>query len=200
MYNTLMKKAVFMDRDGIINELVYNPEFGTIDSPLNPKQVVLNFGIIELLKSVLKKGFTGVIISNQPSIGLGKTTLKNHQKIINKIQQKLKKKEVRVDSQFYCFHHPFAKLKRYKKVCNCRKPAIGLFEIAVKELNIDLSKSWMIGDGVDDVIAGEKMGCKTILLANISASENLRIIEKQLGKIKPDFIIKKLVDAIDIIK
>ena len=189
-----------MDRDGIINELVYNPELGTIDSPLNPRQVKLVFGIKELLNSVLKKGFIGIIISNQPAIGLGKTTLKNHQKIINKIQREFKNKGIKIDSQFYCFHHPFAKLRKYKKACNCRKPAIGLFEEAVKELNIDLSKSWMIGDGVDDVIAGKKAGCKTILLANISASENLRIIEKQLGKIKPDFIIKKLVDAIDIIK
>lgn len=199
MYNTLMRKALFLDRDGIINELVYNPEFGTIDSPLNSKQVILIFGIKELLKAALDKGFVCVVVSNQPAIGLGKTTLKNHQKIVSKIMQEFKKDGLKIESQFYCFHHPFAKVTKYKKVCDCRKPGIGLFKEAAKELGINLSKSWMIGDGIDDVIAGEKAGCKTILLANTKSSENLRIIEKQLDKIKPDFIIKKITDAIDII-
>ena len=199
MYNTLMKKALFMDRDGVINELVYNSEFGTVDSPLNPIQVTIIFGITELLKSAQARGFICVIVSNQPAIGLGKTTLVNHQKIVNKIKREFKKRGIKIEGQFYCFHHPFAKLTKYKKVCDCRKPAIGLFEMAVKELNIDLSKSWIIGDGVDDIIAGKKAGCKTILLANINSSENFRIIERQLGKIKPDFIVKKLTDGIAII-
>lgn len=194
-----MNKAVFLDRDGIINELVYFPEQGIIDTPINPSQVNLFFGVDELIKQAKKREFLVIVISNQPAIGLGKITDKDFKMIDEKINNFLLKKDSIVDKFYYCFHHPFAKLPKYKKNCTCRKPKIGLFKKAVKDFNIDLSKSWMIGDGVDDIKAGEKAGCKTILLTNINSTENLRIIEKQLGKIKPNFIIKKLLEAIDII-
>ncbi|MDO8512477.1 MAG: HAD hydrolase-like protein, partial [bacterium] len=76
---------------------------------------------------------------------------------------------------------------------------IGLFLQASKDHGIDLASSWMIGDGVTDVLAGKKAGCKTILLANIDATENLRIIEQQLKNNAPDYIIKKLPEAVDLI-
>lgn len=195
-----MNRAVFFDRDGVINELVYEPESGIVDSPLKASQVSLVYGIVKLIKAVKDLGFITVVCSNQPSVGLGKTTLKNFNAIRSKIKFLLKTQGAQLDLKYYCMHHPFAKIKKYKVSCNCRKPKIGLLKKAVKEHNIDLSKSWMIGDGVEDVIAGKNAGCKTILLANINSTENLRIIERQLGKIKPDFIIKKIPDSIEIIK
>lgn len=194
-----MKKAIFLDRDGVINELVYNKEQGIVECPLNKNQISLVFGIIELLKVIRNLGFLIVVISNQPIVALNKTTLKNLQGIKKEVENQLEKEGVRLDKQYYCLHHPFAKKRKYKLICNCRKPGIGLIKLAAKELDIDLNQSWMIGDGVDDIKAGKNAGCKTILLANLTSTENLRIIENQLGKRKPDFMIKKLPDAIDII-
>lgn len=195
-----MNKAIFLDRDGIVNNLVYNPEQGVVDSPIASSQIELMFGVDQLIKGVKNLGFLVIVCSNQPSVGLGKITLNNLKKITEEINSQLKEKGLTIDDYYYCPHHPFAKLEEYKINCNCRKPNTGLFFKAADEHNIDLSESWMIGDGVDDIKAGKSAGCKTILLANINSSENLRIIEEQLGYQKPDFIVKKLPDALNIIK
>lgn len=195
-----MNRAIFFDRDGVINELVFEKVHGTVDSPLVSSQVNLVYGIAELIKGAKDLGFIIVICSNQPSIGLGKTTLKNFNAINSRIRFLLKKGGAKIDCEYYCMHHPFAKIKKYKLDCKCRKPKIGLLLEAAKDYEIDLNSSWMVGDGVDDIKSGKNAGCKTILLANINSAENLRIIEKQLGSIEPDFIIKKLPDAINIIK
>lgn len=198
--NENMKNAVFLDRDGVINELVYFPEMGIIDTPIKTSQVKLVFGIDQLILQAKKLGFLIIVISNQPSIGLKKITEKDFILINNKVHSLLLKENALPDSFYYCFHHPYAKLVKYRRKCNCRKPKTGLFKQAAEEFNLNLSESWMIGDGIDDVRAGKAAGCTTILLANINSSENLRIIEQQLGKIKPDFIIKKLPEALEIIR
>ncbi len=195
-----MKCAVFLDRDGVINELVYDSQHGTVDSPMFPSQVKLMYGIDELIKDINKTGFISIICSNQPAVALGKTTLKNFKAVTEEIKTQLKAKGASIDYEYHCLHHPFAKIKKYKIVCECRKPKTSLFLKAASEHHIDLKDSWMIGDGVDDIKAGKKAGCKTILLANINATENLRIIENQLGSINPDFIVKNLLEALKIIK
>ena len=194
-----MKKAIFLDRDGIINELIYFPEVGVVDTPMNAGQVKLTFGIDQLIRQAKKLGYLIIVISNQPAIGLNKITDKEFNLIDKKIHNLLLKKDAKPDVFYYCFHHPYAKLAKYRQECTCRKPKIGLFLKAVKQFDIDINKSWMVGDGVDDIKAGKNAGCKTILLANINSTENLRIIEQQLGGIKPDFIIKKLPEALNII-
>lgn len=195
-----MHKAIFLDRDGIINELIYYPESGIIDTPINISQVKLVFGIDQLICKAKKFEYLVIVISNQPARGLNKIKDKGFDLIDKKINDLLLEKDVKLDAFYYCFHHPHAKLAKFRKNCNCRKPKIGLFKKAAKKYDINLSKSWMVGDGVDDIKAGKRAGCKTILLSNINSAENLRIIEEQLGKIKPDFIIKKLPDALDIIR
>ena len=95
-----MQKAVFFDRDGVINEHVYNKEQGTIDNPLHASQVRLVYGVLELIKGVKELGFTTIICSNQPALGLGKTTLKNFQAIKNKIKSLLKEERVSLDMEY----------------------------------------------------------------------------------------------------
>lgn len=195
-----MNKAFFIDRDGIIVEMVYDLENGTITTPLKPKNVSLVYGIGELLYFTKKLGFLNILISNQPNIGLKRISEKNFRTVQRKILQELKKEGIVLDGEYYCFHHPHAKIKKYAVNCNCRKPKPGLLLQAAKDNNIDLKKSFMLGDGVNDVIAGNKSGCKTILFANLLEAEYLRLIEKQLKGIKPDYIIKKLTEAIKILK
>lgn len=193
-----MNKAFFIDRDGIIVEMVY--DLGAITTPLKPEDVSLVYGISELLRFTKKMGFLNILVSNQPNIGLKRISEQKFWAVQKKIAQELEKEGVVLDGEYYCLHHPYAKIKKYAINCDCRKPKPGLLLQAAKEHDIDLQASWMIGDGASDVIAGEKAGCKTILLANVLEAEYLRVLESNLQGVKPDYLIKKLPEAIEILK
>lgn len=194
-----MNKAVFFDRDGVIDEMAYDAENGLVHIPWQVKEVNLNYGIVELLKTTKKLGFLNIIISNQPDIGLKRISEKMFKDIEKTILRKIENENAVIDKSYYCFHHPFAKLEQFKKNCDCRKPKTGLFSQAVKESQIDLNQSWMIGDGVTDIIAGHNAGCRTILIANNIQTGHLKVIEEKLKKIEPDFIVKNLKEAISIL-
>jgi len=193
-----MKKACFYDRDGVINEMAFDVESGLVHIPWQANQVTLNFGVSDLLKITTKLGFLNIVISNQPDIGLKRITEKIFKEVEKNIFQKIKSENVIIDKAYYCFHHPYAKLEQYKKDCECRKPKTGLFFQAAKEMDIDLTQSWMIGDGTTDIIAGHNAGCKTILITNNVQTGHLKAIEEKLNNIKPDFIVKNLKEAISI--
>ena len=190
-----MNKACFYDRDGVINEMAFDKDNSLVHIPWQANQVMLSYGIIELLKATKKSGFLNVIISNQPDIGLNRITEKIFKDIEKDILKKIEKENAVIDKAYYCFHHPFAKLEKYKKDCDCRKPKTGLFLQAAKEMDIDLSQSWMIGDGTTDIVAGHNAGCKTILITNNVQTGHLKAIEEKLKNIKPDFIVKNLDEA-----
>lgn len=194
-----MNQAVFYDRDGIIVQMVFDTENGTIDTVSKKEQVEFVPGIIELIKYTGKMGYKNIVISNQPRIGLKKIDKKRFFEIADFIDKKLRENNARIDYTYYCFHHPYAKVDEYRKTCDCRKPGAGLFFQANKDFEVVLKNSWMIGDGVNDILAGHRAGCKTILVGNLAESEYLRILERQLKGIKPDFIVKKVIDIKNII-
>jgi D,D-heptose 1,7-bisphosphate phosphatase len=148
-----------------------------------------------LLQYTQKLGYKNFIVSNQPAIGLGKITMDIFQNITEAMIAQLSKQGITIDGQYYCFHHSFATIEKYRKDCDCRKPKPGLLLQAAKEHTIDLKRSWMIGDGINDILAGHAAGCKTILLGNNLESEYLRLLEKELQGVKPDAIVKKLTDV-----
>lgn len=195
-----MNRAVFLDRDGIINELVYYPEVDTIDTPLDASNIRLVFGVSSLIKRVKEIGYMVFVISNQPGVALKKITVSRFEEIKKKIKSLLLKEGATVDGEYYCLHHPFAIDKAYKRNCRCRKPKIGLFKQAAEDHNIDLSKSWFIGDGIGDIKAGHTANCKTILRGMSDQGGFHALVERELKGIKPDFVIKKLDEAADIIE
>lgn len=194
------RKAVFLDRDGVINEMVYNPEFGIVDSPLNPREFKLLAGVAEAVKLFKGIGFLTVVVSNQPGVAKGKMSLELLERIDKKMKGELAKREAHLDGVYYCLHHPDpqqVKVKKYLKNCDCRKPKPGLLLKAAKDLNIDLSKSYMIGDGLIDIEAGKQAGCKTIFLGNLKPYWYKTMRKRRL---KPDFIASNLLEALKIIK
>lgn len=195
----MKNKALFLDQDGVILEMVYDLEHGSIHTPLNQKQVLLVHGIIALLKKAKKLGYKLIIISNQPDVGLKRLSRENFNMVHKRMEELLLRNNIELDGSYYCFHHPFAKIKKYKKNCNCRKPKTEFFKKAIREFNINVKKSWLIGDGVFDILAGNKMGFKTILLGNIYEAEYLRILESRLGSIRPKYLVKNLDEAVKII-
>ncbi len=188
----MKNKAVFLDRDGVINELIYYKELGIIDSPFTVEQFRLFPDVEKAIKKFKKLGFKTIIVSNQPGIAKKNYTIETFEKVREKMKKELKRRDAEIDFEYYCFHHPAGKIKKFRKICNCRKPKPGLLLSAAKEHNIDLSKSWMIGDGITDIQAGVTAGCKTILIGRMKCE--LCKIMKNKG-IMPDFITPNLYKA-----
>lgn len=196
----MKNKAIFLDRDGTLIKLVYDEKTSHIDSVSKKEEVEITYDFPEVLKKLKQFGYLLIIVSNQPRIGLKRETKENFEEIQVELNRKLKEEGVVLDKEYYCFHHPFAEIEEYKVKCECRKPGIKFFKEAQKEFGIDLSKSYMIGDSVNDVKAGYAAGVKTILLANIEEAAYLEILEKQLGGVKPDFLVKRPKQILEIIQ
>ncbi|MBI2887073.1 MAG: HAD family hydrolase [Chloroflexi bacterium] len=158
------RRAVFLDRDGCINSMVYLPDFGLVDSPQNPDQFQLLPGVAESIRSIKAMGFLAVVVSNQPGIAKGKSTPALVEQVTQTMHRQLAEGGAAVDAVYYCLHHPEAVAPEYRLTCACRKPQPGLLLQAADDLGIDLGASFMVGDGLTDVQAGNAAGCSTIFL------------------------------------
>lgn len=192
-----MNRAVFLDRDGVINELIYYPEHGVVDSPFTVEQFRLIPGVCEAINRFHELGFKVIIVSNQPGMAKGYLSQETFDKIRKKTSDDLAKEGASFDGEYYCFHHPEAKVGSLKANCGCRKPKPGLLLQAAKDLDVDLSQSWMIGDGLSDVKAGKSAGCKTILLGKMKC-ELCHLMDEQDAH--SDFIAPNLLEAANLVK
>lgn len=156
------QKAIFLDRDGTINKYV-----GFLRD-INDFELI--DGVAEAIKEINRSGHLAVVVTNQPVIARGEVTYEELNEIHNKMETLLGKQGAYLDAIYYCPHHPDSgfdgEVKELKFDCDCRKPKPGLLLKAAEELNIDLSKSWMIGDSKNDIMAGKNAGCKTALIGN----------------------------------
>lgn len=156
-----MKKAVFLDRDGVVNQMIYSA--GKFDSPKRVSQVKLVDGIVEVIIWLNKKKIPVIEVTNQPDVALEKYDWKTLEEIEKKIHNLLNKKGVKINKIYRCLHHPKSNLTDLKIDCECRKPKSGMLIQAADELNLDLQGSVILGDNVTDMKAGKNVGCKTIL-------------------------------------
>lgn len=194
-----MNKAVFYDRDGVVVKLVYQEETGYIEPVKNLNEIKFVPGIAGLLKHTTYLSYKNIIVSNQAGVGLKKISEESFEAVKNAMTERLKIDGAILDGQYYCFHHPDSILEKYKVTCDCRKPKPGMLFMAAKDFDIDMSKSWIIGDSIKDVYAGKSAGCKTILLTNTLESGYLKVIEEKLKGEMPDYMINDLKEAIKII-
>jgi D-glycero-D-manno-heptose 1,7-bisphosphate phosphatase len=188
-----LNRAVFLDRDGVINELVYHQEQEVIDSPFTPNQLRLIPGVADALKTLRNAGYLTVLVSNQPGIAKGHITAKIFELIRQKMNSELNVEGTELDSEYYCLHHPDSVVEKYRVQCDCRKPLPGLLFKAAMEKDIDLKESWLIGDNLSDVQAGKAAGCRTILIGTMKC-ELCRLMSEK--NIFPDKICKDLSDAV----
>jgi len=185
-------KAVFVDRDGVINELVYHQEQGIIDSPFTVEQFRLLLGVGEAIKKLHEMDYKVVVVSNQPNIAKGHMSEEIFDKIRKKMGDELAKEGAYLDGEYYCFHHPEAKVETLKANCECRKPKPGLLLQAAQDMDIDVSQSWMIGDNLADIKAGKGAGVRTILLGKMKC-ELCRLMDEEDAR--PDTIATNLKEA-----
>ena len=185
-------RAVFLDRDGTINRMVYYPEHGIADSPFVPKQLVLLPRVHRALKLLRNKGFLLILVSNQPGLAKGYITEENFRKIDRRLDELLAKEGVVLDKKYYSFYHRDAVHKKYKKGAHLRKPKPGMLEVAAKKYGIKLKSTYFIGDDKKDILAGKKAGCKTVLvLSGKSSRESMKDWAQ-----KPDHIFENLLEAV----
>ena len=187
-------KALFLDRDGIINKLV-KYSYG-YDSPQSLKNIVINNQTIKIVRWANKYNLLVIEISNQPGVAKGKMTQETSDAIEVQIHKLLALENARVDKSYICSHHPKAKAQSLAKMCKCRKPKPGLLLQAARELNIDLKKSVFLGDKATDVEAGRAAGCKTIIfLHGDDVAEKVNASEKA----KADYKVADLQKVIPIL-
>ena len=158
------KPAVFLDRDGVLTK-----EKSYV---LSVKELEIFPYTAECIRQIHKKGYYAVVITNQSGIARGLFTEDELAEMNDRLI-----KETGVDAVYYCPHHPEGKVKEYRKKCSCRKPETGLLKAAARDLDIDMSESWMVGDRAGDILAGKKAGVKTILLeSGYDWKKRLRLI------------------------
>ena len=165
------QKAVFLDRDGTINK--YVGFLRDID------QFELIEGVAEAIKRINASGYLCIVVTNQPVIARGEVTVPLLEKIHNKMETLLGLEGAYIDGLYYCPHHPHkgfeGEIPELKFDCECRKPKPGMLLKAAEDFNIDLSESWMVGDGENDIKAGENAGCKTCLIGKDEFGQDMTV-------------------------
>jgi len=152
-----LQPAVFLDRDGVLIE--------DIHLLTQPDEVRLMDGSPWAVRILKAAGYQVVVVSNQTVVARGLATERDVEAVHELIQRLLVEAGGdRVDAFFFCPHHPNATWPEYRLECECRKPRPGLLLRAAAERGIDLSRSYMVGDRITDIIAGQRAGCKTILV------------------------------------
>jgi transaldolase len=152
------KGLILLDRDGVLNRVVVDPEQGTIDSPLHPGQVSLLPGVAEAVARLTAAGYGLAIVTNQPAAAKRKTTRANLEAVHEAVVKGVSSRGGRILSSHVCFH-------RAEDECACRKPKPGLLlEALERHPGFDRAGAWMVGDGVTDVQAGAALGLRTAFL------------------------------------
>lgn len=174
------RPCIFLDRDGVINK--------DMDSKPLCKDFELLEGVADAIKSINKSDYLSVVVTNQPMIAKGFVTFEEVENTHKKMETLLGEQHAYLNGIYYCPHHPEkgfdGEIKELKIDCECRKPKAGMLFKATKDLNIDLEKSWMIGDSKRDIEAGKNANCKTIS------------IKEDFGA---DYIAQDLKDAVNYI-
>lgn len=165
------QKAIFLDRDGTINEYV-----GFLT---DIKEFRLLDGVAEAIRKINASGYLAIVVTNQPIIARGEVSFTELQEIHNKMETLLGAEGAYIDAIYFCPHHPDKGFEgervEYKISCDCRKPKPGMLLKAAEDFNIDLSRSWMVGDGKNDVEAGKNAGCKTVLIGTEDYGQDRKV-------------------------
>lgn len=156
-------RAAFLDKDGTI----------AVDVPFNvdPQRIRLLPGTPEGLRRLERHGYRLVVISNQAGVALGRFLEQDLAAAAARVRELFEDEGVKLSGFYYCPHHPDGHVARYAIACACRKPQPGLLFRAASDLEIDLHESWMIGDILDDIEAGKRAGCRTVLIDNGGETE-----------------------------
>jgi len=174
--------AAFLDRDGVICREVGNL-YKIEDLKILP-------GVAKAINLLNASKISVIVVTNQPVVARGLITEKGVEKINRKIEELLAKKGAKITKFYFCPHHPEANLPKYRVICNCRKPKTGLFNKAARVFNLDIKRSFVIGDSFRDIEAAKNLSCKSIAVE--TGSSDFR-------NSKPNYQAKDLYEAVKLI-
>jgi D-glycero-D-manno-heptose 1,7-bisphosphate phosphatase len=189
-------RAVFLDRDGVINSLIYHEDMGIVDSPFTLAQFKVLPGVPKAIRRLNDLGVFVVVVSNQPGVAKHHFSLTMLDKFGEKLRTTLGTAGARIDATYYCLHHPQAVVRKYRRRCSCRKPSPGMLLRAARDLGVSLQHSYMVGDGLTDIEAGSRAGCTTIYVGRWKC-ENCQFIRPRT--LRPDWVAKDLGEAVQLI-
>jgi D-glycero-D-manno-heptose 1,7-bisphosphate phosphatase len=176
------RPAVFLDKDGtLVADVPYN---------VDPSRTRLVPGAGSALRSLAAEGYRLVVVSNQSGVARGLFPEPALDLVERRLRELLHAEDVELDAFLYCPHLVAGSVRRYAVTCDCRKPAPGLLLRAAEDLRLDLPRSWMVGDILDDVEAGRAAGCRTALVDAGTETEWVRSPERE-----PDVIVGSLAAA-----
>jgi D-glycero-D-manno-heptose 1,7-bisphosphate phosphatase len=159
-----VERAVFLDRDGVLTQLVIEPGTGDYVSPNRVDELTMAPGVAEPLLRLTRAGFRLFIVSNQPAWAKGKTTRESLEAVRRQVDEELRSQGVTIAQAFYCYHHPNGVRPELAVRCDCRKPGVAFLMAASRTWGTDLGRSWMVGDRASDIDCGRAAGCATVLL------------------------------------
>jgi D-glycero-D-manno-heptose 1,7-bisphosphate phosphatase len=161
-----LRAAVFLDRDGVINEPVKDERSGKYESPYSPEDVTLAEGAAAAIKELHEAGFLLIAVSNQPAAAKGTATLEQLRAVHERVVELLNDEDAPLDDWRYCFHHPEGVVPELTADCGCRKPEPGMILEGAEQNGADLETSWIVGDSEVDIEAGKRAGVRTVLVEN----------------------------------
>jgi D-glycero-D-manno-heptose 1,7-bisphosphate phosphatase len=196
----IRRPAVFLDRDGTLNEMVYDQSRDVTDSPHSPDEVVLRRRAAPFVQALNHLGYLCLVVTNQPGVAKGTLTLERLGRIHEKLEADLERNGALLQEIYFCPHHPDPGADgrpEYKTACSCRKPGPGLLLQAAADHRVDLGRSFIVGDGLIDTEAGRRAGVTTILLTH-DRPELLEQVRER-PEVRPDHLAVDLDEALAII-
>lgn len=186
-----MRAGAFLDRDGVLNELVTDPVSGAAESPLNVEDVRLIPGAVAAATCLARAGFALVCVSNQPAAAKGRVSVAQLYAVHARVTELLAREGVTLAASRLCLHHEQGVIPALSGQCSCRKPAPGMLLEAAAALDLDLMSSWMVGDTDADVVAGKAAGCRTLLIRHPGS------VHKRLRRVEPDMTADSLAAGVE---
>lgn len=187
-----MRRAVFLDRDGVLTEEVFYPAFNEWEAPIAPADLVLKPGVVPALQALEALGYALILVSNQAAFAKGKTTLESLHQVHACFESWLDAAGVRLRDCYYSFSHPDGVVPGFSGVSLERKPSPYFLLVAQAKHDIDLAQSWMIGDRDTDIACGQAAGVATILVTNSRAGA-------KAGRSIPNYRVTDLGEAAAVI-
>lgn len=178
----MASNAVFLDKDGtLVEDIPYN---------VDPALIRLSEGAREGLRLLQEAGYRLIVVTNQSGIARGYFDERALIPVMKRLQELLSPAGIHLTGFYYCPHHPQGKVPGYAVDCSCRKPQPGMIQKAAVEHRFDLASSWVVGDILNDVEAGSRAGCRTVLIDNGNETEwDLTPLRQ------PGYIVKNLFEA-----